>query len=203
MDKPSFEKYCNTVKLCNACPLGISITRVPGDGDYVDPVIFLGEAPGAMEEILGIPFIGRSGTLLREIFDRANYNIHDGFITNTVRCRPLDNRIPAIDEIKRCSSHTKNLIIALQPKFIVCVGASAAKLIKIYSSDPRVWGLISKLSGTVVNDVSLTIDGLTFGVDIGYIYHPSFIMRNQQWKELYYDHILQMVDYIRELKKVS
>jgi len=56
--------------------------------------MFVGEAPGAVEDMTGIPFVGRSGKLLREVMDDAGIDPQDVYITNIVKCRPPDNRTP-------------------------------------------------------------------------------------------------------------
>jgi len=84
--------------------------------------MFIGEAPGATEDELGIPFVGKSGKLLRNAVGDDNY------FTNAVKCRPPDNRKPLNDEIEACHPHLKDEIDNIKPEVIVFVGKTAYSL---------------------------------------------------------------------------
>jgi len=106
---------------CHRCRLRESCTH-PVGGSGTGKIMFIGEAPGETEDRLGIPFIGKSGRLLRTAVGEDNY------FTNAVRCRPPGNRKPLDDEIEACFPHLKNEIDNIKPKVIVFIGKTAYSL---------------------------------------------------------------------------
>ncbi|HNR80391.1 MAG TPA: uracil-DNA glycosylase, partial [Mesotoga infera] len=83
---------------CTRCPL--STTRnnvVPGEGSIQSPIMFVGEGPGADEDASGRPFVGKAGQLLTKILESVKIDRQDVYITNIVKCRPPNNRVPTTD----------------------------------------------------------------------------------------------------------
>jgi len=100
-----------------------------GSGNEKAKILFIGEAPGMNEDKQGIPFCGMSGKILTELLLSAGLTREDIFITNTLLCRPPDNRNPKEEEIENCRSRLDNLIKIMQPKVIVTIGNFATERI--------------------------------------------------------------------------
>ncbi len=100
-----------------------------GSGNKEADVLFIGEAPGANEDKQGIPFCGMSGKVLDELLISVELSREDIFITNTVLCRPPENRNPKKDEIENCKDRLDKLIELMQPKVIVTIGNFATERI--------------------------------------------------------------------------
>ncbi len=110
-------------KMCSLCEGRTNI--VYPDGDPSSPVALVGEAPGAEEDKMGKPFVGRSGKVLMKIMEEEGLKRDMVFITNTVKCRPPENRVPTDAEMRACKPC---LISELKDKkLIVTLGRSAAK----------------------------------------------------------------------------
>jgi DNA polymerase len=100
-----------------------------GSGNPKAEVLFIGEAPGANEDKQGIPFCGMSGQVLNELLNSVGLSRDDIFITNTILCRPQDNRNPAKEEVENCRERLDTLIRIMQPKVIVTIGNFATERI--------------------------------------------------------------------------
>jgi len=137
------EKYSN----CQLCPeLSKSRSQVVfGTGDEKAEMLIIGEAPGAKEDQLGIPFCGASGKILEGLLESINLTRNDVFISNTILCRPEKNRNPKSQEIKNCNNRLNNLIEAINPTVIVTVGNFATKTIIGKSEITKIRGQIFKL----------------------------------------------------------
>lgn len=119
--------------VCVKCPNLASSRKnvVWGVGDINSPLMFVGEAPGADEDELGEPFVGRAGNLLSKIIEAMGFNRETVYIANILKCRPdtpgqtAGNRPPTPDEIKNCLPYLNAQIDLIQPKAIVALGATA------------------------------------------------------------------------------
>ncbi len=100
-----------------------------GSGNHQASVLFIGEAPGANEDKEGIPFCGMSGKILNELLSSINLKREDIFITNTILCRPENNRNPAKEEVENCRERLDKLLNIMQPKVIVTIGNFATERI--------------------------------------------------------------------------
>lgn len=99
-----------------------------GVGDPNARLCFFGEAPGADEDRQGEPFVGRAGRLLTDIIQKGmGLRREDVFILNVLKCRPPGNRTPLPDEVENCREYFERQFDVLQPEFICCLGAVAAK----------------------------------------------------------------------------
>jgi DNA polymerase len=111
---------------CTAC--GLSATRtqtVPGEGSPAATLVFVGEAPGAREDLAGRPFVGASGRLLDDLLSSIGLRREEVFILNTVKCRPPENRNPQRSEIAACAPLLTRQLAALQPRVIATLGRHA------------------------------------------------------------------------------
>ena len=98
------------------------------DGNYDANIMFIGEAPGANEDIIGKPFVGDAGKLLDKMLSFINLSRDNIYITNMVFWRPPGNRTPNDTEISVCLPYTKKHIKIIKPKLLVFVGSIAAKI---------------------------------------------------------------------------
>src|SRR6185312_15892494 len=95
--RAALEAIAAEVRDCTRCRLHVGRTRsVPGEGNPSTEVVFVGEGPGFNEDRLGRPFVGRAGDLLVRLLGSIGWRREDVFITNVVKCRPPDNRDPAV-----------------------------------------------------------------------------------------------------------
>lgn len=115
--------------LCTRCKLaGLGRRQVVfGVGNPHAELMFVGEAPGADEDIQGEPFVGRAGQLLTKMIEAMGYTRESVYIANVVKCRPPGNRAPQPDEADACWPFLRRQIQLIDPKIIVCLGAVAAK----------------------------------------------------------------------------
>jgi uracil-DNA glycosylase len=108
---------------CASCPLHRGRTQaVPGEGNPISDVLFVGEGPGAREDATGRPFVGPAGELLTELLRSIGWERADVFIANVVKCRPPGNRDPEPEEIAACSPYLDRQEEALDPAVVVTLG---------------------------------------------------------------------------------
>jgi len=128
----NFEQLQEEYQNCQRCPiLTKSRTQVVfGSGNKNAEILFIGEAPGANEDKQGIPFCGASGKILDELLQSINLSREeDIFITNTILCRPPENRNPLSEEVENCRDRLEELIRIIRPKVIVTIGNYATNRI--------------------------------------------------------------------------
>ena len=89
--------------------------------------MFIGEGPGADEDRLGEPFVGRAGQLMNKAFQTLGIKRDDVYIANIVKCRPPLNRNPEEDECEACMNYLRNQVILVKPQIIVLLGSVALK----------------------------------------------------------------------------
>src|SRR5436190_15086930 len=111
------------VRGCMLCALARGRTHaVPGEGNSLSDVLFVGEGPGAREDATGRPFVGPAGQLLTELLRSVGWQREDVFITNVVKCRPPGNRDPEPAEIEACADYLDRQEAALDPAVVVTLG---------------------------------------------------------------------------------
>ena len=121
-----------------------------GSGNPDADVLFIGEAPGANEDKNGIPFCGMSGKILDELLQSISLNREDIFITNTILCRPPDNRNPTKEEVNNCRERLDNLLQIMKPKVIVTIGNFATDRIIGKTGIKTIRGKIFEFQGIKV-----------------------------------------------------
>ena len=117
---------------CTRCP-ELARTRkqvVFGAGNADADLMFVGEAPGAKEDDLGIPFVGAAGKLLDELLAGVGLARADVFIANTLMCRPPGNRDPLPAEIDNCQGYLMQKVELIAPRVICTLGNFATKLLR-------------------------------------------------------------------------
>jgi uracil-DNA glycosylase len=112
------------------CPLIATRTKlVFGAGNADADLMFVGEAPGFYEDQQGLPFVGRAGKLLDQLLVEIGLRREDTFVTNTLKCRPPDNRDPLPDEIEVCKPYLFRQIELIEPKVVCTLGNFSLKLL--------------------------------------------------------------------------
>ncbi|RLG88128.1 MAG: uracil-DNA glycosylase [Thermoprotei archaeon] len=99
---------------------------VPGEGSKNAKLMFIGEAPGAVEDETGRPFVGAAGKLLTDTLEKFRLKRSEVYITNVIKCRPPGNRDPRDEEIENCSPYLESQILLIKPLVIVALGRFAA-----------------------------------------------------------------------------
>ena len=113
---------------CTKCELHRGRTKtVFGHGNPRPDLVFVGEGPGADEDIQGLPFVGRAGQLLTKMIEAMTLKREQVYICNVVKCRPPNNRTPTDDEMHACSPYLMRQLAILRPKIIVALGRPAAQ----------------------------------------------------------------------------
>jgi len=125
----SLQTIAREVRTCTLCPLTKSrINAVPGEGPASTRLMFIGEAPGREEDVQGKPFIGQAGKVFNQALLRVGIERNEVFITNVVKCRPPNNRVPTKNEIDSCvTAHLHRQIQLLDPQIVCLLGGTAVR----------------------------------------------------------------------------
>jgi uracil-DNA glycosylase len=161
---------------CTRCPLAYAGRRsiVFADGDPNARLMFVGEGPGADEDIQGLPFVGKAGQLLNNMIGAMGLKREEVYIANIVKCRPPQNRVPEPVEANTCSQFLLKQIDVVQPQVIVALGATAATyLLGVKRSLTSLRGHWHRCRGA----------------KLAVTYHPAFLLRDprqkgEAWKDL-------------------
>jgi uracil-DNA glycosylase len=174
---PGLEKTATLEELrafigdCQRCKLApLRKNLVFGVGNPNAELMFIGEGPGADEDLKGEPFVGRAGQLLTDIIERGmGLARSDVYICNVIKCRPPENRNPEPDEVAACEPFMLRQIEIVKPKVIVGLGTFAVQAVL------KVKTPISKLRGRW-HEVR--------GVRMMPTFHPAYLLRNPGDKRL-------------------
>lgn len=162
----------NEVSRCTRCRLHETRTQpVFGVGDRHARLLVIGEAPGAEEDRSGEPFVGRAGQLLTAMLKAIGFEREQVFISNTLKCRPPQNRDPRSDEMQSCSDYLQRQIAAISPSAILAVGRIAAQ--QLLQQDLP----LGRMRGT-----THTLDAGAIPVVV--TYHPAYLLRTPAQKAL-------------------
>lgn len=161
---------------CTRCPLayGGRRTIVFGDGDPGARLMFVGEGPGAEEDVQGLPFVGKSGQLLNNMIGAMGLKREEVYIANIVKCRPTANRAPEPVEANTCTQFLLRQMDVVRPEFVVALGATAAMyLLGVKQSLVSLRGRFHEVRGA----------------KCAVTYHPAFLLRDprqkaEAWKDL-------------------
>jgi uracil-DNA glycosylase len=183
---PGLEKTANLDTLrefigdCTRCKLAPGRTKlVFGVGNPSADLMFVGEAPGADEDLQGEPFVGRAGQLLTDIIERGmRIRRQDVYICNVIKCRPPENRNPEPDEVSTCEPFLFRQIDLVKPRAIVGLGTFAVQaLLKVKTP-------ISKLRGHWQE---------VRGIKMMPTFHPAYLLRNPADKRLVWADIQEVM----------
>lgn len=171
----TFEQIHAEIGDCTRCPLYKDRTHVVHtEGNRNARLMFIGEAPGADEDLQARPFVGRAGQLLTKIIEAIGYKREDVLIGNVNRCRPPGNRAPTAEEASMCKPFLLREIDVVQPEVIVVLGNTAMKnLLGTREGITRVRGLFQNFKGSRVMPT----------------FHPAFLLRDpskkrETWEDL-------------------
>jgi len=168
------EQFYNEICDCQKCSLGETRNKfVFGGGDPQANLMLVGEAPGAEEDRLGEPFVGRAGKLLDKILAAIQRSRKkDVYICNVLKCRPPNNRDPLAKEVEECEPYLLKQIEIMQPKLLVALGRVAGKTLL------RVESPLKDMRGKLHD---------YFGTPLIVTYHPAALLRNSNLKHAAWD----------------
>lgn len=167
---PTLEDLRRRVLSCLRCGLAQSRTKVVfGEGSPSAELMFVGEAPGEVEDQTGRPFVGPAGQLLTKILESAGINREEVYITNVVKCRPPGNRVPTKEEMTACWEGLAAQIGLIRPKIIVTLG-----------NTPTHW-LLGRTDG--INELRGRFFPWKGGIEVFPMFHPSYLLRNPDPKK--------------------
>ncbi|MFC1784986.1 uracil-DNA glycosylase [Candidatus Neomarinimicrobiota bacterium] len=167
--KSDLEIFCKEISECQKCVLGATRNKfVFGVGDPQANLMLVGEAPGAEEDRLGEPFVGRAGKLLDKILAAIKRSrSKDVYICNVLKCRPPNNRDPFASEVEQCEPYLLKQIAIMRPKLIVALGRVAGTtLLKIEQPLKDMRGKLHDY----------------FGTPLIVTFHPAALLRNSNFK---------------------
>ena len=168
-DVESLESFRESICNCQKCPLGNTRTNfVFGVGNPYADIVFVGEAPGEKEDLIGEPFVGRAGKLLDKILEAIDLTREDIYICNVLKCRPPRNRDPLPNEVDLCEPYLKTQLSMINPKLIVALGrVSACTILKTKEPLKNLRNRIFQYEG----------------IDLLVTYHPAALLRNPNFKK--------------------
>ena len=183
------DEMARGIRVCTACPLSQGRTNaVPGEGPAHADVMFIGEGPGFYEDKQGRPFVGQAGKFLEELLASVGWKREQVYITNTVKCRPPNNRDPLPNELDTCQEHWLDAQIAtIQPKVIVTLGRYS--LARIFPHET-----IGKARGRPMEK-----DGIT----IYPIYHPAAALHQQRLRTVIMEDFRRLPQVVADVKARS
>jgi len=178
----TFEEIHNEIGDCTRCPLHRERTTVVHtEGDRKARLMFVGEAPGADEDIQARPFVGRAGQLLTKIIEAIGLKREEVLIGNVNRCRPPGNRPPTPEEASMCKPFLLREIAIVQPEVIVVLGNTATKNLL----DTREG--ITKLRGNFQEYK---------GIKVMPTFHPAYLLRDPSKKRETWEDLKKVRDYL-------
>jgi DNA polymerase len=180
----TFEEIQASVGDCLRCPLHQGRTNiVHTEGNRKARLMFVGEAPGADEDIQARPFVGRAGQLLTKIIEAIGFKREEVLIGNVNRCRPPGNRAPTTDEAEMCKPFLLREIAAVQPDVIVVLGNTAMKNLLDTKEG------ITKLRGNF-QDYK--------GIKVMPTFHPAYLLRDPSKKKETWEDLKKVRDFLDE-----
>jgi uracil-DNA glycosylase len=170
--KAKLEEFRKKVLACTQCAHLVAFRHhvVFGVGNPAAELMFVGEAPGADEDLQGEPFVGKAGQLLTKMIQAMGFQRDDVYIANVLKCRPdvdspAGNRKPTPNEMATCVPHLQEQIRIISPKVLVTLGDTAVK------------GLVPDLTDGITR---LRGKWLQYqGIPLMPTFHPAYLLRNQ------------------------
>jgi len=178
------------VRACKRCGLAdLCAQKVFGIGHPDTRLVFVGEAPGAEEDRMGYPFVGRAGQLLTAMIESGmRLRREQVYICNILKCRPPNNRTPAADEVAACQEHLWRQLQILEPELIVALGAPAAQTLLATKTS------IGRLRGRFY-DLPVSGSALLGGPTVKCLptFHPAYLLRNPADKKKAWEDLQQLM----------
>lgn len=183
-EEMTLAKLKQKLEECKECPLNKRRTNlVFGSGNPHAALMFVGEAPGADEDLQGLPFVGRAGQLLTKMIEAINMRREGVYIANILKCRPPNNRPPMPEEVAACSPFLMEQINLIRPKIICALGKFSSQFL-LRTDEP-----ISALRGKF-REIN--------GILIMPTYHPAYLLRNTNDKRLVWEDLKKIRDELKE-----
>ena len=174
----TWEELENSIVDCNKSKLYKGRQNIVfGTGNKNADLMLIGEGPGADEDRLGEPFVGRAGKLMNLAFQTIGLKREEVYIANIVKCRPPNNRNPEQDEADSCMNYLRNQVILVKPKIIILLGSVALKNIL-----GQEYGITSSRGKWIEKK----------GIKYMPTWHPAALLRDETKK----------IDFIKDLKLV-
>ena len=187
----SLDELKDIISKFDGCVLkNTAASTVFGDGNPSARILLIGEAPGADEDRLGRPFVGRCGKLLDKMFSAIHFQRSDCYITNVLPWRPPGNRAPTDDEIAVCLPFLIRQIEIIKPDFILLLGGISLKSVMNCADS------ISRTRGKWLE--YLLPDGKV--INVLATYHPSYLLRSSSQKGKVWTDLLRLKKKIDEQK---
>jgi DNA polymerase len=170
-----WEELATEARQCTACALCAARTQaVFGVGNRQAEWLVIGEAPGADEDRLGEPFVGRAGKLLNPMLQAIGLKREQVYIANILKCRPPENRDPAPAEAASCRPLLERQIALIGPRIILAVGRIAAQ--NLLATDTQIGKLRGRVHGFGPARIPLVVT-----------YHPAYLLRSPREKRKSWD----------------
>ena len=178
----TFEQIHAEIGDCTRCPLHLERTHVVHtEGNRKARLMFVGEAPGADEDVQARPFVGRAGQLLTKIIEAIGLKREEVLIGNVNRCRPPGNRAPTTEEASTCKPYLLREIAVVQPEVIVVLGNTAMKnLLDTREGITRLRGNFQDYKGIKVMPT----------------FHPAYLLRDPSKKRETWEDLKRVRDYL-------
>ena len=183
----SWDELENAGKNCRACQLRSGCQNVVfGEGNQHAELMFIGEGPGADEDAQGRPFVGAAGQLLDKMILAMQYQRHEVYIANVVKCRPPGNRAPEEAEANCCMKFLTRQIELTAPKVIVLLGATPLRYLMQLTG-------IKRHRGTFLEYKNIPVMPT---------FHPAYLLRSPEDKRLVWADLKQVMTLLgKELPK--
>lgn len=182
----SWQSLYDEIYACEKCDLCRRIhNKVPGQGDVNARLMFIGEGPGADEDLQGLAFVGAAGQLLTKMIAAMGMTREEVYICNIVKCRPPQNRVPDPVEAAACLPYLRQQVALVKPKVIVLLGATAAKT--LIREDFR----ITRERGRWIEKK---------GVWFMPTYHPAALLRDESKKRDAWNDLQLVMEKLKELE---
>lgn len=174
----NWEELEEKCKNCDKCDLAKTRKNVViGTGNKNAKIMFIGEGPGADEDMQGVPFVGKAGKLMDKAFEGIGIKREEVYIANIVKCRPPQNRNPEDEEAQNCREYLESQIKLVNPRIIVLLGSVSLKNIL-----GKEYGITQERGKIIEKD----------GIKYIPTFHPAALLRDEEKK----------IDFFKDLKKV-
>ncbi len=179
------DRLTDSARGCEQCSLSENRRQVVfGEGTARARIMVIGEAPGAREDEQGRPFVGPAGELLRGGFEKIGFDPDALYITNTVKCRPPDNRNPREEELAACRPYLDRQLDIIDPPVVLPLGNFGLRY--CLGSEERI--------GDCRGEVYEWEDRLLTPT-----YHPAYILRNPSQAQTFINDLKRAVDCLEDV----
>ena len=182
-----WEELEQSISNCQKCKLCKERKHIVfGEGNKQADLMFIGEGPGADEDMQGLPFVGKAGQLMNKAFQGLGLDRKEVYITNIVKCRPPKNRVPEDDEATACLDYLRNQVILVKPKIVVLLGSTALK--NILGKD---YGITATRGKWIEQK----------GIKYMPTWHPAALLRDENKKIEFWEDLKEAVNEYEMLKQ--